>query len=197
MQKAIRGTKGLSNPDREILAGKASQLLQGSKLITDSYLNTAFKARTADLDGLFTGLGAKLDNLAFTRKSGGITLEDYFADTFKKRAKANILLYMKMTGEAPSDVVLQTNYKADGDNGILGVALAEAREAFAFAIENKKMMDELTPKPEPVKTEEPGIIDTIVNAVTGGESEGVTATHPETGEKLILENGEWKLLEAQ
>ena len=178
MQKAIRETKGLSNPHREILAGKASQLLQGSKLITDAYLKKAFDNRTTNLDGLFSGPQASLDNFQFTKISGGISLEDYFSDIFKKRAKANILLYMKMTGEAPSDVTLQTKYKADGDNGILGVALAEAREAFAFAIENKKMMDELTPKPEPVtteevKTEEPGLLDAVVDMFSGEEERKV------------------------
>ncbi len=180
MQKAIREAKGLTVEDKGKLQAKAADLLNGSKLLTDSYLNKAYNDRTSSLDSMLSGRQASLSNFSFIKSSGGIDLESYFKDTFFKRAKSMVMAELKMNGEAPGDVLLQTKYREDGDGGIFGIALKEAREAFAFALENKKMMEEEN-KPQ------------TNNQESGQFGEGQTATNA-AGQKIIFEEGEWKLL---
>lgn len=171
MQKAIKGIKGLSVAHRQELNEKASELLKGSTLLTDASLNKAFRDRVFNLDGFLEQRQARVANFAFTQVSGGITLEDYFGETFKTIAKREIQNYMSEKGEAPTPSVLHTKYKDDKDNGIYGIALAEAREAFAYALENKRMMDS-EPKqeqPEEVVTDdvdEPSLVDTVIDGVS-------------------------------
>jgi len=158
MQKAIRNLEGLTPEDKGKLQAKAAEMLDGSKLLTDSSLNSAFTARTASLDSMFkNNPSLSTANYQFTKNEGGVNIQSYFEDTFKKVSKRMIQDHLKQKDENPNDTLLQTTYLEENDGGIYGIALKEAREAFAYALEQNKMMDETVAQGEGGDGELPAI----------------------------------------
>ena len=158
MQKAIRNLEGLTPKDKGKLQAKAAELLNGSKLLKDSSLNSAFTARTASIESMFkNNTEMSLSDMKFIKTSGGVDIQSYFEDTFKKVAKRMIQAHLKQKDESPNDTLLQTSYLEENDGGIYGIALKEAREVFAYALEHKKMMDETVAQGEGGDGELPAI----------------------------------------